>query len=392
MRALRFLGGWFLVLNIAPCAEPPAVAKAPLSVDPVAAPAPLGVAEPLKLCLPTENRNLLDGRPEKFFMYVDRTFDGVTSKPWQGGTYGLVRTPVKVAGQVVLRQFHEGIDIAPARRDPKGNPLDPVSSIAAGTVAYVSAVAGHSNYGKYVVVEHCWEGSPVYSLYAHLAEVGCQPGDRVAAGGVLGKMGYTGVGLNRTRAHLHLEICLMLSARYDDWHIATGKGYNRHGIHNGMNLIGVDPTEWFLARQRDPLLRFSEFVTNTPVYFKVAVPAGAAPPELLARYPWLLTPTAAAAGPDTTQPPAWEISFSATGVPTRVVPCQRQVKAPMITQVRAGELPHRFLTRNLVTGEGASVTLTGGGGQLLTLICGDFPGRPEAAAAVPKPAVEKPRG
>jgi hypothetical protein len=402
-----------LLLSVAPCAEPvapveqaapeerPVPTGQPVPVLPPSAVAPVGAVEPVDLRLPTENRNLLNGRPEKFYMYVDRTFEGVASKPWQGGTFGLVRTPVKVGSEVVLRQFHEGIDVAPVKRDQAGNPLDPVSSIAAGTVVHASPVSGHSNYGRYVVVEHRWDESPVYSLYAHLAEVTCKTGDRVNAGGVLGRMGYSGAGLSRTRAHLHLEIGLMLSTRYEDWHIATGKGINHHGIYNGMNLIGVDPAEWFLARMKNPKLRFSELVLATPVYFKVAVPAAATPPDLLLRYPWLRPEAAADGGaPDAAPPPSWEISFSATGLPTRVEPCQRKVTAPLVTRVRASALPHRFLTRNLITGEGSTAILTSGGGQLVALACGDFPARPApaardapAAAAVEKTApANKPRG
>lgn len=368
-------------------------------------------AEPVELCLPTENRNLLNGRPEKFYMYVDRTYEGVASKPWQGGGFGFVRTPVKVNGQMVLRQFHEGIDIAPVKRDKAGNPLDLVSSIAAGTVVHTSPVAGRSNYGKYVVVAHDWENSRICSLYAHLAEVSCKPGDVVKAGGLLGRMGYTGAGINRTRAHLHLELGMLLSSRYEDWHAATGKGLNHHGIYNGMNLGGADAAGFFLAREKNPHLKFSEFIAATPVYFKVTVPARE-PFDLLVRHPWLqqspATATAApapaptpAAGPTSattaaTTPPAdgsaapatdtppaapvaWEISFSATGLPTRIAPSQRVVAAPVITQVRPGTLPHRFLTRNLVTGEGSNASLTAGGLDLVKLITGDFP----ATAAPP---------
>jgi hypothetical protein len=343
---------------------------------------PLGAAVP-ELCLPTENHHLLTGEPEKFFMYVDRTVEGVASKPWEGGTFGLVRTPVKVNGQTVCRQFHEGIDIMPLKRDKAGNPLDVVGSIADGTVVHISPTAGNSNYGKYVVVEHRWEDSAVCSLYAHLAEITCKPGDAVKAGAPLGRMGYTGTGINRTRAHLHLELGLLLSARYEDWHEATGKGENRQGIYNGMNLAGTEVSRLFTERVKNPELKFSEFVAATPVYFKVAVP-GAAMPELAQRYPWLLAPTPAGAAPAA----SWEIEFSATGLPVRIAPSQRQVAAPAVVQIRPATVPHRFLTRNLVTGEGNQATLTPTGKQLVALLTGDFPGG-ALQAARPQPAVPK---
>ena len=337
-------------------------------------------AAPMTVCLPTENRHLLTGQPERFYMYVDRTFEGTTSKPWEGGGFGFVRTPIRINGQVVLKQFHEGIDIAPIKRDKAGNPLDLISSIGDGTVVHVSPISGRSNYGKYVVVEHAWEDSLVYSLYAHLAEITCQVGDGVKAGGLLGRMGYTGAGINRTRAHLHLELGLMMSTRYDDWGQATGKGLNHHGNFNGMNFAGGDVARFFLDREKNPELKFSEFVAATPVYFKVAVPA-TGPLDLVRRYPWLL----AASQPEAAEPAApssWVIDFSATGLPIRVAPSQTKVEAPIVTQVLPSAIPHRYLTRNLVTGEGNKASLTPGGRQLVDLLTDHFPAK---AAPSPKP-------
>lgn len=337
-------------------------------------------AEPLNLCLPTENHHLLTGHPEQFYMYVDRTFEGTTSKPWEGGGFGFVRTPIRVNGQMVLKQFHEGIDIAPVKRDKAGNPLDLVSSIADGTVVHISPLAGRSNYGKYVVVEHHWDNSPVYSLYAHLAEITCQVGGAVKAGGLLGRMGYTGVGINRTRAHVHLELGLLMSTRYEDWHQFTGKGINYQGNYNGMNFAGADLARFFLDHEKNPELKFSAFVAATPVYFKVAVPAKGTP-DLVLRYPWLM-PAAPVGMDPATAALSWEIDFSATGLPIRVVPSQRKVDAPTVVQVRPADVPHRYLTRNLVTGEGNKASLTTGGKQLVALLTDDFP-RPVARLTKP---------
>ena len=196
-------------------------------------------AMPLDLRLPTQNQHLFSGELDRFYMYVDRTFEGQTTKPWEAGSYGFVRTAIRVNDQIVLTKFHEGIDICPLKRDKAGNPLDLVSSIAAGRVVHVSLVAGRSNYGKYVVVEHPWENSAVYSLYAHLAEITCQPGDPVNAGSLLGRMGFTGAGIDRTRAHCHLELGLLMTRHYEAWHKKFGGGTNFHGIYNGMNITGV---------------------------------------------------------------------------------------------------------------------------------------------------------
>ncbi|MCU0780634.1 MAG: M23 family metallopeptidase [Akkermansiaceae bacterium] len=335
--------------------------------------------EPADLRLPTENDNLLKGRPADFYMYVDRTFEGVVSKPWEGGTFGFTRTPIRVNGQVVFTRFHEGIDVSPLRRDKNGNPLDPVNSVADGTVVHVSPVSGRSNYGKYLVVAHDWQGSRVFSLYAHMGDICRQPGDQVKAGDRLGTLGYTGVGLNRTRAHLHLELCLMLNPRYQGWHQATGKGINHHGIYNGMNMAGADIAAFYLGRAENPRLSFSEFMAAVPVYFKVAVPdhGGFDFPE---RYPYLRR-DGAAAQPEAARPPAWEISFSATGLPVGFAASQRQVSQPTLLQVRPSDIPHRYLTRNLLAGEGRTPTLGKSGRELVALLTGDFPDPPESAAA-----------
>lgn len=89
-------------------------------------------ADAIELVLPTENDHLFTGQLDRFYMYVDRTFEGEVTKPWEGGSFGFVRTPLRVNGEVVLTKFHEGIDIAPIKRDKAGNPLDLVMSISGG--------------------------------------------------------------------------------------------------------------------------------------------------------------------------------------------------------------------------------------------------------------------
>ncbi len=323
------------------------------------------IANPIDLRLPTDNHHLFSGEPERFYMYVDRTFEGVSSKPWEAGSYGYVRTALRLGDQVILTKFHEGIDISPINRDQAGNPLDLVSSIADGRVVHISPLAGRSNYGKYVVVEHVWENSSIYSLYAHLADITCAPGDPVKAGSVLGRMGYTGAGLNRTRAHLHLELTMMMSTHYDDWGRAFGKGLNHQGHFNGMNLTGADVARFFLEHKANPELQFSEFVSNTPVHFKVTVPMKDTP-DFVVRHPWIRRP-----GSD--DPTSWEISFSATGMPVAFTPSQRELAVPAVTAVRPSDIPHRLLTRGLITGEGKHAVLSNGGKQLVALLTDAFP-------------------
>ncbi len=324
-------------------------------------------AGPIKLSLPTENNHLFTGEPEKFYMYVDRIFEGETTKPWEGGSFGYVRSPIRVGSNIVMSRFHEGIDIAPVRRDKAGNPLDLVMSIAAGTVAHTSFIAGQSNYGRYVVVAHDWEGSKIYSLYAHLSEITAKAGDRVEAGSVLGRMGYTGVGLDRIRAHMHLELGMLMSENYQAWHDQNFGSANHHGNFNGMNLSGVDVASFFLEQKRNPALGFGEYVLSRPLQFKVTVPAGEVEPGFLSRHPWMRR----GGVPDAV---SWEIGFAATGHVVSFTPSSRKVAGPVVSHMRPSEIPQRWLTRGLLSGEGNATTLSASGRNLVALVMGDFPG------------------
>lgn len=317
----------------------------------------------IDLVLPTENQHLFSGEPEKFYMYVDRYFDNEHTQPWEGGSYGYVRTSMRVGDQVIQTKFHEGIDIAPIKRDKAGNPLDLVCSIAEGKVAYISEIAGRSNYGKYVVIEHNWDNSPVYSLYAHLADITCKLNDPVSKGAVLGRMGYTGEGITRVRAHVHLEIALMLSGRFSEW---APKQLNYHGNFNGMNLAGADVAGYFLAHKANPNLSFSQYLASYPAYYKVTMPNSGAI-DIATRYPWLIRSNAAKASS------SWEVSFSETGMPLGIVASDRRVTQPTITMVRPSEIPHRFKTRGLLSGEGKQASLSRDGNNLLNLLSGNFP-------------------
>ncbi len=342
-------------------------------------------AAPLDVRLPTENRHLFTGEMDQFYMYVVRNLNGQVTHPWQGGTYGFVRNAARIKDQDLFVHFHEGIDIAPVSRDAVGNPLDLVSSIAAGRVAYVSLIAKNSNYGKYVVIEHDWENSRVLSLYAHLSEITCKPGDAVSPGSFIGHMGFTGAGIDRARAHCHVELGMLMSTHYGELPSKYAGAPNIHGIYNGMNLIGADVAKFFLDLKANPALQFSQFIASTPVYFKVAVPAHGTP-DFVTRYPWIARGNADA----TTL--SWEISLSATGLPVTFTPSPHPCSAPLVIAVRPSTVPHRYLTRNLITGEGDQATLTRSGLNLIALLTDELPAQliPKLPAARPAAATAKP--
>src|SRR6266436_3555481 len=230
-------------------------------------------SQALNLVLPTDNDTLFSGDGSEFYQYVERNYKGVKSTPWEGGQYGFVRDPTDTAGGVLYTRFHEGIDIRPVHRDANGDPLDEVRAIADGNVAHVNPVPGYSNYGKYIVIEHRWDGSNYYSLYGHLSSIAVQPGEQVRRGQPIAVMGYTGTGINRERAHLHLELCLMFSRQFEAWYdIFFRNDPNRHGLYNGMNLAGIDVARLYLALRKNPALTIPEFLAGEETFYKITLP------------------------------------------------------------------------------------------------------------------------
>ncbi len=324
-------------------------------------------ARRLGLRLPTQNEALFSARPSSFYMHVDRSFEGRTSTPWQGGKYGYVRNPKRVGGGLVYTRFHEGVDIAPVKRGRDGEPLDTVHAIADGKVVHANPVAGRSNYGRYVVVEHDWGYGPFYSLYAHLKSISVEPGRRVRAGGRLGSLGYTGAGINRRRAHLHLELNLLLNRRFEVWHSKAHTSPNHHGVYNGLNMAGLDIAGLYRAQQANPDITIPEFMSRMQPYYKVTLPKSPGF-DLLRRYPWLLK----GGGRSARAGVSWEITFSRSGVPLAVAPSLKMVRSPVVTWVRHSPHYHSWNTRSRLTGSGKRATLSSGGRGYVQLVGGLF--------------------
>lgn len=298
---------------------------------------------------PTDNHALQRGRGEDFYMYCDRNFEGVKSKPWQAGGYGMVRTPFRAGdGKVMYSHLHEGIDIKPTKRDAKGEPLDEIRPIAPGTVAYVSAHPGMSNYGRYVVVSHSVPEGTIYSLYAHLSKVNCEVGQHVGTGNVLGIMGHSGAGLNRERSHVHLELCLMIHSRYEEFCPEE----NKHGAFNGLNLIGIDVSPLLLACKDGEPLSLQAHWATLKEHYRVRVPYQGKKPDILVRHPFLFR------GEWTPAPKALDFAFSAEGVPLAVYPAQNAVQEPVIIKCTPLPTLQQNATANRVKNSSKDAALT----------------------------------
>jgi len=328
------------------------------------------VARAFSPILPTENKALFRGEAEQFYMYTDRDFEGVQSRPWQGGTYGFVRNPQRVGGKIVATKFHEGIDIKPLRRDASGEPLDDIRAIESGRVVHASNEARDSNYGRFVVIEHDVAGAPVYSIYAHLATVDVRPGQNVAQGDRIGRLGYTGAGINQRRAHLHLEIALLWHDQFETWHDANFPDPNKHGLYNGINLMGLDVAQLYLQQRKNPSLTLPQFIRRQEPFFRVRIPAS---PhfQLPRRYPWLVEGDASGAR-------SWLVSFTAPGFPVQIEPSTESVAEPRVEWVAPSKFPYGKVTRRLVEGSRGRPSLGESGQKLVGLLAWDPASRPPA--------------
>jgi Membrane proteins related to metalloendopeptidases len=269
----------------------------PPSADTPAAPR---IPEPVELVWPTPNDIYLRGGDVEQF--IQPTVSGVVTS----GLFGSVRN----GG----RRFHEGIDLSPLERDARGEPVDIVGAAMAGVVRHINAREGASSYGRYVVLEHPEQSPPVYTLYAHLARIAAdlRIGRAVAAGEPLGTMGRSAGGyvIPKNRAHLHFEIGLRVSDRFQEWYDSKDFGSpNEHGLWNGMNLMGLDPLAFFARRRAGSLNTLDEVFVEAPIAVVLRI-AEQEEPDFVRRYPSLVESRHEFGA-------GWEIQFDATGVPVR---------------------------------------------------------------------------
>jgi murein DD-endopeptidase MepM/ murein hydrolase activator NlpD len=262
---------------------------------------PLAAAA-LDLGLPTGNDALWRGDHAAFYQ---PTAEGSV----ESGMFGCVRR----GGA----RFHEGIDIRCLRWDKRGEPLDEIRAVADGAVAFLNAKPGLSNYGRYVVLAHRWDGVEVYTLYAHLADVAgdLKQGQPVAKGQRLGTLGHSTnskEGIPRERAHLHFEVDFLMNTHFHIWHPKRDPKAPPFGNFNGQNLCGLDPAALLLRMRSEPKLKFTEYVARQTVAFTVLVPAKPFP--WLALHPEQIQP----AGEGTVT--AYEIGATAWGLPIAIWP------------------------------------------------------------------------
>ncbi len=267
-----------------------------------AGPATPAEIPPLRFGFPTAQTNLLATPTADVFMPT------ASGRP-ESALYGSVRT--ESLGRALYARFHEGIDIAPTARDRRNLPLDNVFATADGTVAYVNKIAGNSDYGRYVVLEHREPLGRILTLYAHLESIaaGIQRGATVHRGDVLGRMGHSPEAeIPLARGHTHFEIGLMANPYYDTW-FRRQKLKPDHGLYNGGNLLSVNPLAVYEAQARGEPFRMQDYLQSLPVACELILRPRALPPYFRL-YPRLWSGPAWQSGP-------LVVSLAEGGVPVR---------------------------------------------------------------------------
>ncbi len=260
------------------------------------------LAERTDMAWPTPNTAFFDGKPAEAF--IQPTASGLV----ESGLYGGVRN----GGA----RFHEGIDLLPLKRDRQGEPADPVFAVMPGVVRHVSTIPGNSNYGRYIVIEHPGETPAVYTLYAHLraVEPGIAANAEVSRGQRIATMGRSSsvIAIPKTRAHLHFEIGVWLTRDFQRWYDAQKFGSpNKHGIWNGMNLMGFDPLDFYQRLRSGEVAGPQDYFRRMKPAVRLRIASGGRRPDFVERHPSLLTGPAE----DADAPGGWEISFNETGIP-----------------------------------------------------------------------------
>jgi hypothetical protein len=183
----------------------------------------------------------------------------------------------------------------------------------------------------------------------------------VKQGEKLAIMGHTGSGINRERAHVHVELNLLLNDHFEQWHDMSFKNeLNRHGIYNGLNLAGLDIARLFLALRRDSALTLPAFLAREETFYKVIVPNSPSF-QLPTRYPWMIERA------PNEKPTAWAISFTRSGLPLRLTPSGKAVSGAELSYVRPSPIDARYLSRGNVAGRGGNARLTDSGKALMRL-------------------------
>lgn len=253
------------------------------------------------LIWPTPNPAFAKGEPIEAF--VQPTVSGNPSS----GLYGMVRNKGT--------KFHEGLDLFGIQFDAKKEVLDAIFAVLPGKVVHINKDSSKSRYGRYVVLLHKDVGLNFYSLYAHLDTIDdkVRLNHFVSEGARLGGMGNTagGYSIPKKRAHLHFEIGIQLTDDFQSWFKSQSyKTKNWHKNWNGMNLLGVDPLDFYQSIRRSESVDFKSYLESLPRVLAVQVRSNGMP-FFIQNNPSFLDTN----GLSKSQIAGWEITFARFGIP-----------------------------------------------------------------------------
>ena len=159
------------------------------------------------------------------------TADLVLLSPLDGWAAPLSEVPDPVFAEAMLG---DGVAVDPTSAVLKA-PCDGVVTSVHGSRHAVSLRAA----GGAEILMHV--GLETVALKGAGFEAHVHEGQAVKAGDRLGRMGNTPEGtIPVARSHVHLEIGVICSPRFDRWFHAKKLKPN-HGLYNGMNLLGFNP-------------------------------------------------------------------------------------------------------------------------------------------------------
>lgn len=281
-------------------------------------------------CFPVQNEAFALRKPIEAF--IQPTATGIPLS----GTFGCVRNGGK--------KFHEGMDLLSLQKDKNGNPTDPILAIWPGKVAYLCNKPGP--YGKYIVLEHKHLQPSFYTLYAHLSRIEPQLkiGDNVPQGMTIGTMGHSStLKIPKARSHLHFEIGFQLSDQFDLWYNKQAFTVpNPHGKWNGMNLLGMDPINFFEGFRDGTLADLVAYVKSLPTAFTITI-LNPKTPSFIKNYPCLLQSPL----PSIKDLKGWRIDFTWYGLPkqwTPITQASNPLKGPTLESHSSSEI-HKMINR-----------------------------------------------
>jgi murein DD-endopeptidase MepM/ murein hydrolase activator NlpD len=106
------------------------------------------------------------------------------------------------ATQNGFRDPHHGVEFPNATGTPVHAAADG-QVVFAGSDTSTPISPWPNAYGNAVVIEHSYNGLPIFTVYGHLSKVDVQSGQRVSAGEMIGEVGATGAAIG---SHLHFEV------------------------------------------------------------------------------------------------------------------------------------------------------------------------------------------